>query len=150
MADTQRAIIEAAEQRGYALAGAPVAAHPEVIRALLAERDALRQALKTIKEWPVTSPLNMDAHNMQVVAQAALAKDREDEIDMEVVAEQLQDPPRSATHYAISRHKDVHFYRHYANKWQVWKQDGKFSWQETKISPKTLKPLPLLSTSTDV
>ncbi len=52
--------------------------HPEAIRALLAERDALRDALKTIKDWPVTSPLNMDAHNMAIAAHAALAQGQEE------------------------------------------------------------------------
>ncbi len=40
--------------------------------ALLAERNALRDTLKIIKDWPVTSPLDMDAHNMAIVAQTAL------------------------------------------------------------------------------
>lgn len=73
------------------------ATHPETIRALLAERDALihdnaeyvsaanelatenqrlREALATVKEWPITSPLNMDAHNMKVVAHVALAQEQ--------------------------------------------------------------------------
>lgn len=51
------------------------AANPHTISALLADYDRMRAALTTIKEWPVTSALNMDAHNMQVVAHAALAQE---------------------------------------------------------------------------
>lgn len=46
---------------------------PGVLHALLADYDRMRVALTTIKKWPVTSALNMDAHNMQVVAHAALS-----------------------------------------------------------------------------
>lgn len=46
--------------------------------ALLTERDALRDALEVIKNWPVTNPLDMDAHNMAAVAQAALAQGQEE------------------------------------------------------------------------
>lgn len=45
-----------------------------VVAALRAEMDALRAALEVIKNWPITNPPNMDAHNMAVVAQAALAR----------------------------------------------------------------------------
>lgn len=45
----------------------------DYIDAREAEIERLRVALTTIKEWPSTSPLNMDAHNMQVVAIAALS-----------------------------------------------------------------------------
>ena len=44
--------------------------------ALEADNKQLRVALTTIKEWPITSPLNMDAYNMQVVAHAALAQEQ--------------------------------------------------------------------------
>lgn len=43
------------------------------IDAQAAEIARLRVALTTINEWPITSPLNMDAHNMRVVARAALS-----------------------------------------------------------------------------
>ncbi|WP_269497732.1 hypothetical protein [Castellaniella sp. S9] len=49
--------------------------HPDTVRALLADYDRMRDALTTIKEWPITSPLNMDAYNMQVVAHAALEQE---------------------------------------------------------------------------
>lgn len=52
------------------------ACHPEAIRALLADYDRMHVALTTIKEWPISSPLNMDAYNMQVVAHAALAQEQ--------------------------------------------------------------------------
>lgn len=48
----------------------------DAMRAAANEIERLRLALTTIKEWPVTSALNMDAHNMQVVAHAALSGDR--------------------------------------------------------------------------
>lgn len=46
------------------------------MRAAAYEIERLRLALTTIKEWPISSPLNMDAHNMQAVAHAALSGDR--------------------------------------------------------------------------
>lgn len=44
----------------------------DAMRAAADEIERLRVALTTIKKWPVTSALNMDAHNMQVVAHSAL------------------------------------------------------------------------------
>lgn len=48
----------------------------DAMRAAADEIERLQLALTTIKEWPVTSAQNMDAHNMQVVAHAALSGDR--------------------------------------------------------------------------
>lgn len=47
----------------------------DVMRAAADEIERYRLALTTIKGWPVTSVLNMDAYNMQVVAHSALSGD---------------------------------------------------------------------------
>ena len=47
----------------------------DVMRAAADEIDRLRVAMATIRDYPVTSALNMDAYNMQVVAHAAPSGD---------------------------------------------------------------------------
>lgn len=70
--DAQAAEIERLKVRADA-ADVALREAAEVINDRNAEIERLRVALTTIKEWPNTSPLNMDAHNMQVVAIAALS-----------------------------------------------------------------------------